>query len=78
MKHSERVKVEKIDPESWVGQTMRGFPYPMIATIGCEDYVLGFSSDGTPIPSPEWKLREHDVRKLISDLEAVLNWWASK
>jgi len=57
---------------------MRGFPYPMIATIGCEDYVLGFSSDGTPVPSPEWKLREHDVRQLISDLEAVLNWWASK
>ena len=75
---TKRVKIEKIDPKSWDGQTMRGFPYPAIATIECEDYILGFSLDGTPIPAPKWKLREHDIKNIITDLNDVLKWWASK
>jgi hypothetical protein len=73
-----RVKIEKIDPESWLGKSYSKFPYPMIATMECDDYIRGFFSDGTVIPASEWKLREHDIKNMITDLNDVLEWWTSR
>ncbi len=73
-----RVKIEKIDPESWLGKSYSKFPCPMIATIECDDYIIGFFSDGTVAPAPKWKLRERDIKNMITDLNDVLEWWASR
>jgi hypothetical protein len=73
-----RIKIEKIDPESWQGKSYSKFPYPMIATIECDDYIIGFFSDGTVAPAPKWKLREHDIKNMIADLNDVLDWWTSR
>ena len=73
-----RVKIEKIDPESWQGKSYSKFPYPMIATMACDDYIRGFFSDGTVIPASEWKFREHDIKNMITDLNDVLEWWTSR
>jgi len=59
------VKVEKIDPESWEGKLNATFPYPIIASLDCDEYPR--------YPNMQWKLREKDIRQLISDLEKTLD-----